>query len=153
MNIDADLLHVALVGLDLQRSAIDRKIAEIRRRIQFQETKPAPRSRPGGLHKRYPRTAKRAVGASAAPRLKPKRRTVSASKKEQTFQDFARAKTAYRDNLKVVMGFNNKAGQYELTRVEDGRVHYSFTNRQGKTTDSIMALITWQKIAARAEHS
>jgi hypothetical protein len=39
--------------------------------------------------------------------------------------------------------------EYELIRVQDNQVHYSFTNRQGKTVDSIMPLIMWQKIAAR----
>jgi len=54
------------------------------------------------------------------------------------------------ENLKVTTCFHNKAGQYELTRVVDGQVYYSFKNQHGKTVDSTMPLIMWQKIAARA---
>ena len=79
---------------------------------------------------------------------KPKRRTGAATKKRRTSKASPGNNTIGRDKL-VVTTFHNKAGEYELIRVQDNQVHYSFTNRQGKTVDSIMPLIMWQKIAAR----
>jgi hypothetical protein len=58
----------------------------------------------------------------------------------------------YHDNSNITSVFHNNAGEYELIRIADGQVYYSFKNRQGKTVDSIMPLIMWQKIAARATH-
>jgi hypothetical protein len=49
-----------------------------------------------------------------------------------------------------VTAFENKAGRYELIRVDDDQVVYSFTNRDGKTTDSVMPLMMWHDIASRA---
>jgi hypothetical protein len=37
------------------------------------------------------------------------------------------------DRPTAAAAFENKAGRYELIRVEDDHVYYSFTNRKGKT--------------------
>jgi hypothetical protein len=47
--------------------------------------------------------------------------------------------------------FENKAGRYELVRVQDGQAHYIFTNRQNKTADATMSIVTWRKMQERAE--
>jgi hypothetical protein len=80
-------------------------------------------------------------------------RPVGREKKELTLQSSSPESMISRDGLKIITCFDNRAGQYELIRVDDGRVHYSFTNWQGKTVDAIMPLIMWQKIAARAGQS
>jgi hypothetical protein len=46
--------------------------------------------------------------------------------------------------------FENKAGHYELIRVDDGQAYYSFTNRQQKTMDAAMPVLTWRKMQERA---
>jgi hypothetical protein len=46
--------------------------------------------------------------------------------------------------------FENKAGHYELIRVDGGQAYYSFTNRQEKTVDAAMPVITWRKMQERA---
>jgi hypothetical protein len=46
--------------------------------------------------------------------------------------------------------FENKAGRYELIRVDGGQAYYSFTNRQEKTVDATMSVITWRKMQERA---
>ncbi len=47
--------------------------------------------------------------------------------------------------------FENKAGRYELIRVEDGQAFYSFTNHLHKTVDATMSVVTWRKMQERAE--
>jgi hypothetical protein len=47
--------------------------------------------------------------------------------------------------------FENKAGRYELIRVDGGQAYYSFTNRQHKTVDATMSVVTWRKMQERAE--
>lgn len=48
--------------------------------------------------------------------------------------------------------FENKAGRYELVRTEAGQAYYSFTNRQNKTVDATMSLVTWLKMLERATY-
>lgn len=48
-------------------------------------------------------------------------------------------------------GFENKAGRYELIRIDGGQAYYSFTNRQEKTVDAAMPIFTWRKMQKRAE--
>jgi hypothetical protein len=48
-------------------------------------------------------------------------------------------------------GFENKAGRYELIRVDGGQAYYSFTNHQEKTVDATMSVVTWRKMQERAE--
>jgi hypothetical protein len=86
-----------------------------------------------------------------ASRPKHNKRPAAAPQNERVTQQSPGRRMNY-DDFKVISGFQNKAGQYELTRVADGQVHYSFKNRDGKTVDSIMPLVTWQNIAARATH-
>jgi hypothetical protein len=47
-------------------------------------------------------------------------------------------------------GFENKAGRYELIRVDAGQAYYSFTNHQEKTVDATMSVVTWRKMQERA---
>lgn len=46
--------------------------------------------------------------------------------------------------------FVNKAGRYELIRINGGQAYYSFTNHQEKTVDATMSIITWRKMRERA---
>ena len=48
-------------------------------------------------------------------------------------------------------GFENKAGRYELIRVDGDQASYSFTNRQGRTVDATMSAIMWRRMQARAD--
>ncbi len=48
-------------------------------------------------------------------------------------------------------GFENKAGRYELIRVDGGQAYYSFTNHQEKTVDATMSVVTWRKMQERAD--
>ena len=50
----------------------------------------------------------------------------------------------------VPAAFENKAGRYELIRIEGDQAHYSFTNLQKKTVDSTMPVIMWRKMQERA---
>ena len=50
----------------------------------------------------------------------------------------------------IPAAFENKAGRYELIRVEDGQAYYTFTNRQAKSVDATMPVITWRKMQERA---
>ena len=47
--------------------------------------------------------------------------------------------------------FENKAGKYELIRVDGGQAYYSFTNRREKTVDAAMSVIMWQRMQERAD--
>src|SRR5579862_8247555 len=47
-------------------------------------------------------------------------------------------------------GFENKAGRYELIRIDGDQAYYSFTNHQEKTVDAAMPVITWRKMQERA---
>jgi hypothetical protein len=47
--------------------------------------------------------------------------------------------------------FENKAGRYELIRVNSGQAYYSFTNHQAKTVDATMSVVTWRKMQERAD--
>jgi hypothetical protein len=46
--------------------------------------------------------------------------------------------------------FENKAGRYELIRVDAGQAYYSFTNHLAKTVDATMPVLTWRKMQERA---
>ena len=46
--------------------------------------------------------------------------------------------------------FENKAGHYELIRVDGGQAYYSFTNQQKRTVDATMSVVTWRKMQASA---
>ena len=46
--------------------------------------------------------------------------------------------------------FENKAGRYELIRIDNGQAYYSFTNRYQKTVDATMPVIMWRKMQERA---
>jgi hypothetical protein len=47
--------------------------------------------------------------------------------------------------------FENKAGRYELIRVQDGQAFYSFTNHLQKRVDATMPVVTWRKMQERAQ--
>jgi hypothetical protein len=49
--------------------------------------------------------------------------------------------------------FENKAGRYELIRIDSGQAYYSFTNHQDKTVDAAMPVLTWRKMQERAKAS
>jgi hypothetical protein len=46
--------------------------------------------------------------------------------------------------------FENKAGRYELIRIDGGQAYYSFTNHQERTVDAAMPVVTWRKMQERA---
>ena len=48
--------------------------------------------------------------------------------------------------------FENKAGRYELIRVDGDQAYYSFTNLQNKTVDATMPVLMWKKMQERAMH-
>ena len=54
------------------------------------------------------------------------------------------------DLSQLPASFENKAGRYELVRIEDGQACYTFTNRQNKTVDATMPIVTWRKMQERA---
>ena len=45
--------------------------------------------------------------------------------------------------------FENKAGRYELARIEGNMAYYNFTNHQGHTTDAVMPVLTWCRLQER----
>jgi hypothetical protein len=51
----------------------------------------------------------------------------------------------------LVTNFENKAGRYELTRVEDDQAYYSFTNLQGRTVDAVMSATMWRRMQQKAD--
>jgi|SRR5579871_631158 len=51
--------------------------------------------------------------------------------------------------LAVAQSFDNKAGHYELIRVEGNTVFYTFTNLQGQQNDATMAVFTWRRLQER----
>ena len=53
--------------------------------------------------------------------------------------------------LAVAQTFDNKAGHYELIRVEGNTAHYTFTNHQGHRTDATMAVPTWRRLQERVQ--
>jgi hypothetical protein len=53
--------------------------------------------------------------------------------------------------IALVPGFENKAGRYELTRVEDDQAYYSFTNLQGRTVDAAMSVTVWRRMQQKAD--
>ena len=65
--------------------------------------------------------------------------------------------SARRNNAAIVdlaqfpSGFENKAGRYELIRVDGDQAYYSFTNHNEKTVDATMPIITWRKMQSRAD--
>ena len=50
----------------------------------------------------------------------------------------------------LMSGFENKAGRYELIRVEGDQAFYSFTNLHGKTADAVMSVTMWRRMQTRA---
>lgn len=51
----------------------------------------------------------------------------------------------------VAPAFENKAGHYELLRIEGDRAYYSFTNHQGHRTDAEMALMSWRRLQEKVQ--
>ena len=47
--------------------------------------------------------------------------------------------------------FENKAGHYELTRIEGNTAFYTFTNHQGHRTDATMTIMTWRRLQDRVQ--
>ena len=134
---DTDLLNAALLGLELRRQAVDRKIAEVRRLIsEIALVPPTAHSSVTRQVRRRRRVASvrpRALkGAAHVPKQWP------------------RSNDAQEDRPQVVTAFANKAGLCELIRVEQDQAYYSFTNRQGKTVDAVMPVVVWRRMQARA---
>lgn len=46
--------------------------------------------------------------------------------------------------------FENKAGRYELLRIEGNRAYYAFTNHQGHRTEAEIAVTAWRRMQAAA---
>ena len=49
----------------------------------------------------------------------------------------------------VPPNFENKAGRYELARIDGNMAHYHFTNHQGHKTEAVMPLSTWMRLQER----
>ncbi|HEY3838494.1 MAG TPA: hypothetical protein VGL72_18065 [Bryobacteraceae bacterium] len=81
------------------------------------------------------RTRVAARPAAAAGAKKP-----AASPKSVTAADLSQFPTA----------FENKAGRYELIRVDGEQAYYSFTNHLDKTVDAAMPVLMWKKMQERA---
>ena len=47
--------------------------------------------------------------------------------------------------------FENKAGRYQLVRVEENMVHYTFTNHSGHQIDAAMPMATWRRLQERIQ--
>ena len=45
--------------------------------------------------------------------------------------------------------FENKAGRYELARIDGNMAHYHFTNHQGHKTEAVMPVSTWMRLQER----
>lgn len=50
----------------------------------------------------------------------------------------------------LVTKFENKAGHYELIRVDGDQAYYSFTNLHGKTVDAVMTVTMWRRMQQKA---
>ena len=48
--------------------------------------------------------------------------------------------------LHVPPMFENKAGRYQLVRIDGNMAHYQFTNHQGHTTGAVMPVSTWMRL-------
>jgi len=46
----------------------------------------------------------------------------------------------------VPPAFENKAGRYQLVRLDGKMAHYQFTNHQGHKTDAVMPVATWMRL-------
>ncbi len=51
----------------------------------------------------------------------------------------------------LAQAFVNKAGRYELVRVDGETAFYTFTNHQGQRADATMTVMTWRRLQERAE--
>ena len=51
----------------------------------------------------------------------------------------------------LIPAFENKVGHYDLIRVDGEQAYYSFTNRDGRTTDAVMSVTMWRRMQSRAE--
>ena len=49
----------------------------------------------------------------------------------------------------VPPAFENKAGRYELARIDGNMAHYHFTNHQGQKTEAVMPVSTWMRLQER----
>lgn len=78
-------------------------------------------------------------------------RTVKSEKRSQMPPVPAKPLVIEDDLSKFPAFFENKAGRYELIRVQDGQAFYSFTNHLKKTVDATMPLVTWRKMQDRAQ--
>ncbi len=51
----------------------------------------------------------------------------------------------------VAQSFENKAGRYELIRIEGDRLRYAFTNHQGHRIEADMAVAAWRRMQAKGQ--
>jgi hypothetical protein len=93
-----------------------------------------------------------------------KSKTVAIGKAAAKGKELPAANKARADKSSVVRGdkaaaenrstfpatFENKAGRYELIRIDGDQAYYSFTNQYKKTVDATMPVITWRKMQERA---
>jgi hypothetical protein len=144
---DRDMLETALDDLKVRRKAVMEKIAELRRLIAA-ETKATAGKASGGA--RRSSTGQRSTKPSSGTPAKGEtvRRAPVRRKKPTPAAGPADGNIA-EEHSQIAAAFDNKAGRYELIRVEDGQAHYSFTNRQGKTVDATMPLIMWRRMQAK----
>jgi hypothetical protein len=94
---------------------------------------------------------KTAKNAGTTPKPKPRKLSKPAEKSRKKADPVSSGAPALKTALKPV--FENKAGRYELIRVDGDQAHYSFTNRQKRTVDATMPVVMWLRMQARADHS
>jgi len=75
-----------------------------------------------------------------------------ATKRERAGAVRGRIAPRSRDRLvALAQAFENKAGHYELTRVDGETAYYSFTNRNGHRADATMTVVCWRRLQERAQ--
>ena len=47
--------------------------------------------------------------------------------------------------------FENKAGRYQLIRVDGDMVYYTFANHHGQQTEAVMPMATWRRLQERVQ--
>ncbi len=141
IKIDTDLLNAALLGLELRRQAVDLEIGEIRRRLSERVGSASATAKipPDVVAHTRSRTCPSQPAANR--QAKPGKASIKPRQKQGK---------GIPVQTPVGTAFENRAGHYELIRVEAGQAYYSFTNRQGKTIDAVMPVIMWQRMQDRA---
>jgi hypothetical protein len=137
-----DFLRAALLRLECQCRAVDQRIKEIQNLLDSRQTERRERakSRNTGLFPQRRRTSPKVPAVGRHPKPEPVAPPDVVPESGNIVADFPRGSVS----------FENKAGRYELIRIDNAQAYYSFTNRAGKTVDAIMPILQWQRMQVRA---